>query len=150
MTLNPNYRTSNIEIPEIGTSIVETLFDKIDNQPNNFQVFFILKNIASSFPNIFLKNYQRVFNYVLPSFDNFYLIYEKNLSDEQLKLAKSSYSSFSFLLSTFQSSLILDEFIKWLFINISNFTNSQIVGFISIISLCLIDSKISFIINIYI
>lgn len=140
---NPNYKLSSLPISEFGVSIITRLFDEVEKKSANFQAFVCLKSIASTFPFLFLKDPQRIFDIVLPYLNNITLVYEKHLSEELNNLLKTSFSAMIFLQSTLQATKILDMFIKWIFTNIKTFSHQQIFCFI-IVVLSTFSEHISF------
>lgn len=129
----PTFRLSSLPISDFGISIILRLYKEVDKNVENFQAFVILKNIASSFPFLFLKNPQQVFDVVSPHLNNIKLLYEKRIDEKQMRMIKTSFSALTFLYSTLQNTKIFDLFIKFVFINISSFTNQQIMCFFILI-----------------
>lgn len=142
LIIRNNFKLENFKISEFGVSIVSKIFDSLKENPVcNYQAFICLQNIACTVPILFNSNIQQVFDSILEPFNNLYLLFENNNKDEKtILLTKTAYASLSFLLSSFQSSLVLDHFVKWLFPNIENFSNSQIYGFLYILK-CLSSKK---------
>lgn len=135
LILRSNFKIENLKISEFYSSIISKIFESIKENPNCFyQAFLSLKNIAYTVPVLFNSNIQQIFDSILPPFNNLYLLFEnKRKNEKSILLAKTAYASLSFLLSSFQSSLVLDHFVKWLFTDIENFSNSQIYGFLYIL-----------------
>ena len=129
----PDYDLSSLPISEYGLSIISKLYKAVENKTNCFQAFLCLKNIASSFPFLFINNPQQVFDVVLPYLENISLIFNKHLNNERIELFKTSFSALSFLLSTFHATIILDKFIQWFFVNSDKFTNAQVFCFIMVL-----------------
>ena len=147
---NPNFSIYSLKIPEYCSSIVTKLFKEIERKDGNYQAFFCLKNIANEFPLLFYNRHQEVFEKVLHSFEHFSLIFKENFyNEEQLKLAKTAYSSFSFFVSTFQMPIMFDKFILWINENILSFSCSQIAGFVTVINYLCNDKYIKNSIIIY-
>ncbi|KAK8835854.1 hypothetical protein M9Y10_040407 [Tritrichomonas musculus] len=132
---NSNYDVYNsIKIPELGSSIVTKLFNKIKESPIDYRPFYILKSIANKFPLLFYNRHQEIFEIMLKSFEYYHLIID---DQNHFDTAKIAYSAFSFFISTLVLPIMFDKFIVWLNENISTFSKSQIAGFISVlIRLC--------------
>ncbi|KAK8847083.1 hypothetical protein M9Y10_019661 [Tritrichomonas musculus] len=121
-------------ISKIGQFLVSKLFKEVEVKKGNYQVFFVLKNVASSFPFLFATNPQAIFDSVLPLLDNFILYFTTKEDEENINKLKAALSALSFLYSTLYSVDVLDAFVPWLFENIMNFTDSQILSFSFILS----------------
>lgn len=65
-------------------------------------------------------------------------------------MAKTSYSALLCLISTLRSPIVLDKFVKWLFSNIVNFNDSQILSFFLVLRLFNTDYRVMTIFQIYI
>lgn len=76
-------------------SLLLKLFDLIDQNSEKYQPFFILKNIASCFPFVFENNPEKVFNSVLSSFDNYFLVFD--YEEKNLDKIKASITDYHFL-----------------------------------------------------
>ena len=144
-----NYIPHFSSVSGLGSLVLSKLFKEVEEKPLNYQVFVCLKNVASSFPFLFENDPQQVFNAVLHPLDYFSLIFEKDKVKTHFNLIKISISAISFLSSTLQSPFVFDNFFKWLFENISTFTNSQVFSFILLL-LVFKDSSISIIIQTWI
>lgn len=142
LNIRNNFKPENYKISKMGSSIISKLFALLKENPLcNYQVFLCLKSIACTVPILFNSNIQQIFDSILEPFNNLYLLFEKILKNEKTFLyTQTAYASLSFLLSTFQSSLVLDHFLRWLFDNFEKFSNSQIYGFIYILR-CLSDAS---------
>lgn len=136
----------SLPISKLGTSIVSKLFESIKKNPNNYQSFFCLKSIANSFPMLFYKREKEIFDIVFPALNNFHLNFEIHLTEKQDEVAKTSYTAFSFLLSTFHLPVIIDHFLKIIFDDITKYTSQQIACFISALDSLYIDSIMRFVI----
>ena len=120
-----SFNLDDLTIPKSGIYVIDKLFKYANEEKATYQLFLCLKNLACSFPFLF-KNYSKqIFDLVLPNFDYFYLAFDKNANERSRELAKTAYSSLSFLFSTLKLSNILDDFLDWMITNILTFTNSQ-------------------------
>lgn len=111
----PDFKFASIPIPEFGLTIVEKLYQSIQNDKQVFQSFFILKTIASSFPFLFGKDPQKVFETVLPYLDDYFLLFNPHPNDEEFIKIKTVYTACSFLDTVLQSTIVLDQFFDWMF-----------------------------------
>lgn len=138
-----NFYFNSLPIPEYGLSIVSKLYKIIENE-KSYQAFLCLKNIASTFPFLFNKEPQKVFDLVLPIMDDYMQLFNSNPNDDEFQQIKYICSAFSFLLATLQSTIVLDCFIEWLFTNITSFSDPQVIALVVILRLitCENDMKI--------
>lgn len=146
ITIKPSFKIKSLKISELGLSVISKLFQSIEGRTDNFQAFLCLINIARSFPNLFNQNPHQVFDLILPSLNNMDLIFElKNdevENSQNFLLAKTAFSAVTFLLASLQSSIVLEEFVKWFFENLTTFTKPQIFAFISIFHLFFNENKL--------
>ena len=78
----PKYKPLNLPDSEFNNQIITKLFDIVHKDPGHFQAFYCLECIANSFPFIFASNPQKVFDAVLPAFENYKIIYNEETSED--------------------------------------------------------------------
>lgn len=120
---------SSLPISKFGQTIIFKLFDSIKKKPGNYEAFICLKHISSSFPFLFNNLFDQMCDIVssnLKSTDHFV---ENVDSEEDFRIIKTTYSAMTFFVSTLQSSLIMDQFIKWFFNNMETMNDDQLFGY---------------------
>lgn len=135
-----DFSVYSLPISDFGSSIVTKLFNSIDEKKDNYQAFFCLKSIANSFPLLFYNRHQELFDHIFPALNDFNLCFEKGLNLEMGNKARTAYSAFSLLLSSFQLPVIIDHFFSLISEDITKYTNPQIACFINAISFVTSDS----------
>lgn len=125
------YKAVTFPQSKLGLKIIDSLLDRAlkTTKKGSFQAFFILKNIAASFPFIFIKNTQKTFQTILTSLNYFSFCYQDKDSKETAHKAKLALTALSFLYSLLFSTSILDTFVPWLFNNFDTFNESQFLSF---------------------
>lgn len=129
-----NYKLHHVSFPPIEDRIITEIFRKINSKPVNNQEFICLFNIARAFPFLFYHNPQQAFKSVLPAFDYISLIYSDLENSNRDTFIKNTISAMSFLFTIMQFPYILDNFLQWFLPNITIYSNSQIFGFILLLS----------------
>ena len=125
---------TSLPISEFGQSIIFKLFDSIKRKPGNYEAFIFLKSISSSFPFLFDRIFDKVCDIVSREMEYYDIIFENNESDENLRFFKTYSSAHSFILSTFQSSYCIDQFIQWFFNNMLTLSDNQLISFLQIMN----------------
>lgn len=134
----PEFKLSSLQNSETSLSIISKLFNHIRKQQSegnkigSYQAFFCLRVIGCSFPFLF-RDFKEIIDLILPLFDRYSVLLISNPNDEQYEQIKTVYSAMSFFISALQSSIVLDQFIGWLFENITSLTDSQILAFIVVL-----------------
>lgn len=126
-----HFESNSEKYSHIAISIVSEFFNEAKKNPGRFQPFYCLLNIASTFPFLFNKNPKRVFTTILPALDNFSLLFTISYKSDAkvINSLKASLCALYFLFNALYSVKILDEFVIWLYKNIENFSQSQIIAF---------------------
>lgn len=138
-----DFRITNLpsKDSELGKSVIMKLFNSIKEKNGNFQAFLCLRSIAGSFPFLFENYPEEVFNIVLQPMNDFPLIFEKDLNEEQMILLKTAYSAIYFIILTFQSSILADKFVQLFFSRISTLNECQIFCYLIIFLIFFEDEK---------
>ncbi|KAK8836346.1 hypothetical protein M9Y10_039688 [Tritrichomonas musculus] len=121
----PHFQSITYPQSKTGLSIISKLL-KI----GNYQAFYFLFYIASTFPFLFISNPQKVFTAILQKLDSFSIIctIEDNSNEILKDDLKISLLAFELLVSLLYSVKILDAFLPWLFEKIFTFSPSQILS----------------------
>lgn len=124
---------------EFANQLLSKILQIATENPDKYQPFLFLKNIACTFPFFFDRNPEKIFKVVLGPFDNYSLILDDGFEDEEkeklrINKIKASIAALSFLISALCSNRVIDSFFVWVFKKISSFSKSQKYCFLIILS----------------
>lgn len=122
--------------------LVSKLYEEISNKKKSFQAFYFLMNLANSFPLIFASNPLKVFTTVYPAISHLSLIFEKKEDEEHLPFIKVGYSALLFLVASLQAPLTIETYYEWLFKNIYDFNDIQVLCSFMILNILNDDNRL--------
>lgn len=124
----PQYRQLNLDVSESNEKLINDLFNVVTFDPTFSKAFSMLKIMAMSFPFIFQSNPRRLFEALLPAFDNIdYIFYfENEIQRTENEICFATISAISTLLYALNSTKVFDAFIPWFFENVEEMSLNQI------------------------
>lgn len=82
----PQYRQLNLDVSESNEKLLNDLFKYVSSDPTFSKTFAMLKTMAMSFPFIFQSNPRRLFEALMPAFDNIDYIFTSKMKFKELKM----------------------------------------------------------------